>query len=280
MTQAPGHMPFSSAPPPPPAPPRSGLAIGALVCSLLFFIPFLAPALGLILGIIAAIIIASSRGRQRGMGMAIAAIAISIPMLVGHTYATIWAVKRAAVALEDMVAEMTLPAERFLFAVEAGDFDAARDECTSATASQLSDEEMEKLQKRIATDLGAFEKLRFDLSMTAYQRGMTPTAGRTQYNPNQPPTPQQAQNTPAEMPVKAVFANRTLYGLAVLAFDASAGPDGSGDIKLVEIKLVDGNGRWTIPAGGAAPTGNGPSQSAPADDQTESSPAGEVDDPA
>lgn len=73
-----------TAEPAPHTPPKtSGMAIAALVLSLLFCVPF-APLIGLILGIVALTKINKSRGALTGMGLAIAAIGISaVTMVVG-----------------------------------------------------------------------------------------------------------------------------------------------------------------------------------------------------
>lgn len=55
----------------------SGLAIAALICSLIFCIPGLA-LIGLILGIIAIVVIGGSEGRVKGKGLATAAVIISL----------------------------------------------------------------------------------------------------------------------------------------------------------------------------------------------------------
>jgi hypothetical protein len=56
-------------------PKTPGIAIAALICALLFFVPLL-PIVGLILGIVAAVKISSSKGRLGGAGVAYAAIAV------------------------------------------------------------------------------------------------------------------------------------------------------------------------------------------------------------
>lgn len=280
--QSPPPVQYTTIPPAPPRPPLSGLAIGALVCSLLFFIPFLAPTLGLVLGIIAVIVIATSQGRQRGMGMAVAAIVIAIPMFVGHVYATKWVLRKGVDALEGVMAEFAVPVERFIVAVEAGDFDVARGECTKATAAVLSDDVLAALKKRLAADLGTFEKARFDWTLTAINRGITPTAGAIQPTPGQAPNPQQFQNMPMEIPIKLDFSGGTLHGLAVLMFEASATNQTSGGMKLHELKLVDASGLWTIPAASATtpPASPASTQTGQSDDtlkQADDSPDAEAD---
>jgi type IV pilus assembly protein PilA len=65
------------------APKTSGLAIAALVFAVLFCIPG-APLVGLVLGIIAISKIDNSRGQLTGKGLAIAAIATSVVMMVAN----------------------------------------------------------------------------------------------------------------------------------------------------------------------------------------------------
>jgi type II secretory pathway pseudopilin PulG len=68
-------------PAPSTAPKTSGLAIAALVLSLLFCIP-LAPLIGLVLGIVALMQIDKSKGALTGKGMAIGAIVVSLFTIV------------------------------------------------------------------------------------------------------------------------------------------------------------------------------------------------------
>jgi type II secretory pathway pseudopilin PulG len=63
------------------APRTSGLAIAALVLSLLFCVP-MAPLLGLVLGIVALMQIDKSKGALTGKGMAIGAIVVSLFTIV------------------------------------------------------------------------------------------------------------------------------------------------------------------------------------------------------
>lgn len=68
---------MTAEPAPNTAPKTSGLAIAALVLSLLFCIP-LAPLIGLVLGIVALMQIDKSKGALTGKGMAIGAIVVSL----------------------------------------------------------------------------------------------------------------------------------------------------------------------------------------------------------
>jgi len=90
----PGGVPAAPPTPPPPifpqsqqvvvAPQTNGMAIAALVLGITtLFCSFLTGIVGLVLGIIAAVQISNSGGRQKGMGMAITGIALSLilPMI-------------------------------------------------------------------------------------------------------------------------------------------------------------------------------------------------------
>lgn len=65
-------------------PPMSKAAVTGFVSSLVFCVPGLSPLLGLIFGIVG--IAATSRGRRRGRGLAIAAIPIALVVGAGHCY--------------------------------------------------------------------------------------------------------------------------------------------------------------------------------------------------
>lgn len=65
-------------------PPMSKAAVTGFVSSLVFCVPGLSPLLGLIFGIVG--IAATSGGRRRGRGLAIAAIPIALVVGVGHCY--------------------------------------------------------------------------------------------------------------------------------------------------------------------------------------------------
>ncbi|UCG17756.1 MAG: hypothetical protein JSV19_06940 [Phycisphaerales bacterium] len=65
-------------------PPMSKAAVTGFVSSLVFCVPGLSPLLGLIFGIVG--IAATSGGRRRGRGLAIAAIPIALVVGAGHCY--------------------------------------------------------------------------------------------------------------------------------------------------------------------------------------------------
>jgi len=159
---------FQPPPPPPPGyanygayeiqePPRwSGAAIAGFICSLLGFFGITA-LLGIVLGIVG--IFSTSGGRKRGMGLAIAAIPISLFTGVCCIFIILGIVMVGRV--------MQVPAMvKSVMALDSGDLKAAtnslREINTSDLNSAVSSEQMQAWFTKVKNDHGSLTSLKID----------------------------------------------------------------------------------------------------------------------
>jgi len=221
---------FNATPPPPvpystqgDQPQTNGLATAALICSLILCVPFLAPALGAILGLIAVVMIAQSKGKQRGVGMAIAGIVISCAVFVGDIWGAKYVGRKIGGAVTAVFAMYTQPAEDLIKHLEADDYPAARSLLSPKLAAATTDEELARFKQRIADSCGSLVEVNVDFNGHAYVMGLPAPAG---WNPNAPNAPAtQPQTADLDSPLEFVFEDVTYYGAVWLKDSASKNPN-------------------------------------------------------
>lgn len=199
----------------PKAPETNGLATGALICSLIVCVPFVTPIIGAILGIIAVIMIAQSKGRQRGMGLAIAAIVISCVVFVGDIWVTRVVSSKMASTFGTVFTMFTQPAHDLITHLEAENYPAARAVLDPTVASKTTDEDLKKLRKRLSDTCGNLVEINWDLQGHAFNMGLPAPAG---WNPNAPNvvTNQSPSADEDDFPIELVFDRVTYYGAVSL----------------------------------------------------------------
>lgn len=131
----------------------SVMAIIALVCSLICFLPLL-PALGVVLGIIALVMIGGSNGRLSGRGLSIAAIIIGLILTFIQIGIGVFVMK-----LPGMISSVAIaPTNNFMTAIEAKDYATARANMISGAGDRVTDEDFERLRTGYQSELGAFKQ--------------------------------------------------------------------------------------------------------------------------
>ncbi|HEB60886.1 MAG TPA: DUF4190 domain-containing protein [Phycisphaeraceae bacterium] len=134
----------------------SRLAIGSLVCSLIFCVPFLMPLLGIILGAASLAMITGRKNRLGGTGLATLGIIISFLFLAVDSYAAyyIWQwANKPAVTVSAMITDL-----------ENNDLQAARAYFQPIPSDPLTDEQLKDLAKLLSDNYGKLNKVSVDLS--------------------------------------------------------------------------------------------------------------------
>jgi hypothetical protein len=212
---------FNPTPPPmhyatePKPPETNGLATGALICSLIICVPFVTPIIGAILGVIAIVMISQSKGRQRGMGLAVAGIVISCAVFVGDIWATKFVSSKIAGTFGTVFTMFTQPAHDLIKNVETENYAAAKSVLAPALAAKTTDEDLRRLRKRLSDSCGNLVKINWDLQGHAFNMGLPAPAG---WNPN---APNVSTNSPPsadeeDFPIELVFDRVTYYGAVSL----------------------------------------------------------------
>lgn len=132
----------------------SVLAIVALVCSLICFVPLL-PALGVILAVIALVLISGSGGRIGGRGLAIAALILGLlfsALQIGIAVA-------ASKAMGAFSGFVTKPAGDLMVTIEKPDYAAARAAMATGAGDRLTDADFEAFRAGYQGELGAFKRV-------------------------------------------------------------------------------------------------------------------------
>lgn len=132
----------------------SVLAIIALVCGLICFVPAL-PALGTILAIIALVLIAGSNGRLGGRGLAIAALILGLVFSALQIGIAVAATKMMG-AFSGFI---TKPASDLVAAIDKQDYATARTLMITGAGDRVSDAEFEAFRSGYQGELGAFKKV-------------------------------------------------------------------------------------------------------------------------
>jgi len=174
----------------------SALAVTGLVFSFTCCLSWL----GALLGIISLFTIGGSRGRVGGKGIAVAAIIIG---LLG-TSVLIGAAFMARSGMDAFGSILVEPASDAMEAIEAGDYDAARQHLSV----NVTDEQFEAFRSAYQSELGAY---------TGVPQGLMEFWGA--YGPLGPQV-QQYQGRPDTFPMPAEFAQGP--ALIVLEFDSQA----------------------------------------------------------
>lgn len=122
----------------------SGVAIAALVVSLIFCIPFVTSAIGLILGLVG--LGTASRPGKKGVPLAATAVILSVLGLAGWSYITYWGWQTIGVPMRDSIA--------FMERLQAGDYTGA----AKFTAPPLDPNDLPVIVDRLKK-LGEFKQM-------------------------------------------------------------------------------------------------------------------------
>lgn len=133
------------------------LAVSSFVCSVIFCCPVITPLLGLLLGVGGLVSISSSNGRRKGTGLAGAAVAISILVLVGQIVLFQMAAPYARKAFR-AVMFVTIGPTIFLSDLETGDLPSARTHLYPAFDAQITDEQMRYFATQMADRYGSVQQ--------------------------------------------------------------------------------------------------------------------------
>lgn len=181
----------------------SVMAIIALVCSLICFLPAL-PALGVVLGIIALVMIGGSNGRLSGRGLSIAAIIIGLILTFIQIAILVFAMK-----IPNMFSSAVVtPTSNVMTAIEAKDYATARTGMITGAGDRLSDADFERFRTGYQGELGAFKQ---------FPQGWEIFSSYGKIGPLM----QDYQNNKGDIiPIPAEFENG--FGLVVIQMDQAA----------------------------------------------------------
>lgn len=207
----------------------SKLAIAALVFSLLVCLPFVAPVVGIILAIAAMVTIASSNGRLRGKGMAIAAMVLSIIVLAANIGISIKLVE----ATRTMI---TSPVKDFVQRLEADDLEGARATMSPAVAKTITDDELNAFKSWLTDHCGTLVDVKLDGKFRAYQTGLAKPTNTKTGIPSSTNALASRQNFVDAPPLELVFDKGTFFGAPSLTLD----PERAGAQGLFDIATLDG----------------------------------------
>jgi hypothetical protein len=201
------------------------MAIVALVCSLICFVPGLS-IVGVLLAVVALLMISGSNGRLGGRGIAIAALIIGL--IVSAIWITIGI--GAMQVSKAMSGEFTQPLSQLMTDIDSKDYAKARQSLTPAAAAAITDEDFTRFVEGYQSELGAFQhgpKGFGDLIQSYGKLGQQM---------------QQFQGGQGNViPFPGMFAN----GLSVIAFqvDQQGGPGTQIKIPLSNIMVITPSGK-------------------------------------
>jgi len=240
----------------------SVLAIIALVCSLVCFLPLI-PALGVLLAVIALVMISSSNGRLGGRGLAIAALVLGL-VFSALQIGAIVAVSKGFGMFGSMFAQ---PVGALVKAIDTQDFTTARTSMVKGAGERLTDADFEKFRTGYQAELGAFKGMATSMGQmwSGYQK-VAPLMQGYQNGGGQNPV----------IPLPAEFEKG--WALVVVQMDKNQQPQNSA-IQPANIIIHAASGtKWTLyegPMSGAgAGTGTAPGDASGTDSTTIPGPDG------
>lgn len=130
-------------------PKTSGFAIASLIFSPLIICPVVSQLMGIVLGVIGLLSVATSNGRKKGAGLAVAGIVISL-ISAGIT---VWGTGRIYAWIDE---QFMRPPSEFMTAVENDDFATARTYLSSTSQALATDAAFAEFSAALDTRYGSF----------------------------------------------------------------------------------------------------------------------------